>query len=77
MAKITFQLVQNSNEDVVKTSTALLDIWSFIKAAINEPRSYSVEELENGELVDSVCACYLIENYKDSEELPLTVSDIS
>lgn len=76
MATLSFKLVNKGNGDSIKESHTLLGIFNHIRLHINEPRSWMVEEFEDGESVDQCCAHYLMENFKP-DTLPKTVTDIS
>lgn len=75
MAKITFNLIHNDNAEVVKSFRTLKDCVNHIRLKINDARKYGIDELENGEMVDTCSAYYLLENYKDLNKLPLSLCD--
>jgi hypothetical protein len=75
MAKVTFDLIHNDNAEVVKSFNTLKDCVHHIRMTINDARKYGVDELEDGETVDTCSAYYLLENYKDSNKLPLSLRD--
>lgn len=77
MAKVTFELVNNRTCDVVMGFTSLPSCIDYIRKFINEPRSYGVDELENGDMIDTCSAFYLIENYKDPKRYPNTLTEIN
>lgn len=72
MAK-SFELV-TQNGNLVKASNSLLEVWSYIRLYINEPRTYEVDQIsEKGDIECSCTAYFLIENYKTPESLPLII----
>lgn len=75
MAKVTFDLVNNDNAEVLKTFSTLKDCVNHIRLTINDARKYGVDELENGEIVDTCSAYYLLERYKDLNKTPSSLSD--
>ena len=75
MAKITFDLIHNDNAEVVKSFLTLKDCINYISLTINDARKYGVDELEDGEMVDTCSAYYLLEKYKDLNKLPLSLRD--
>ena len=75
MAKVTFDLIHNDNAEIVKSFTTLKDCVNHIRLTINDARNYSVDELEDSEMVDTCSAYYLLENYKDLNKLPLSLRD--
>lgn len=78
MSEITFQLVNINNKGIpLKTTFTLLDMWEYIRMFVNVPQHWNVEQFEDNELIDSVNACYLIENYKNQKDLPITIQQIT
>lgn len=74
--KVTFDLVDNRSSITVKSFSTLYDCVKHVRMSINEPRNYSIEEMEDGDMVETCSAYYLLENYKDLEKLPVTLFDI-
>lgn len=75
MPNVCFRLVSTSN-NVIKESHSLQAIWWYIKTTINVPSNYHVEEVDGEDIISIVSALYLIENYKNKNDVPLTVTDI-
>lgn len=75
MAKVTFDLIHNDNREVVKSFITLKDCLNHIRLTINDARKYGVDELENGNMVGTCSAYYLLENYRDLNKLPLSLRD--
>jgi hypothetical protein len=57
--KILFRLT-DKNENVVYQSNKLIDVIIHIRKEINIPQNYTVEEVENNDVVMGVNAHYLI-----------------
>lgn len=73
--EVTFDLVHNDDCIVVKTTNTLKEIVDYVRKNINDARKYGVDEMEDGELVETCSAFYLLETYKDLEKLPLSLHD--
>ncbi len=60
----------------IKKSNSFEEIWSHIKNFINEPRDWIVCEFNNYEITISISAFYLVENFKTTDTLPKSISEI-
>lgn len=76
MANITFKIVHTKSHEVLKEFNTLVDAWKHIRLYINDSRSWGVEEFENGELVDLASAHYLIESFKNEDDVPFSIQDM-
>ena len=74
--KVTFCLLHNDSDIVVKEANTLKEIFDYIRWYINEPSNWYIEEREDGQGVAVCNAKYLIENFK-ADTLPVCVSDIN
>ena len=78
MAEIKFELVNINNEGIpLKTTFTLVEMWDYIRMFVNVPQHWNVHEFKDEELIDTINACYLIENYKNQKDVPITIQDIS
>jgi hypothetical protein len=75
MPKITFDLINKQTAEVIKSFSSLKICVKYIRLVINDARQYAVDELEDGEIIDTCPAYYLLENYKDLDKLPLSLKD--
>ena len=75
MPIVSFHLVSNTDLLVVKSFSSLVDCVKYIRLNINDARSYFVDQIDDGEIVDTCSAYYLLENYKDLNKLPELLKD--
>jgi hypothetical protein len=76
MATITFKLTNKEDFNEIVEKTTLVDMWKHIHIHINEPRNWIIEECEDGEMNDCICAYTFISMYKDENDVPKLISDI-
>lgn len=76
MATITFHII-GQEDRIIKTTDTLKDMWEYIRIYINIPQNWTVEELEDGVVIDNINASYLIEAFKDEKHLPVSILDIN
>lgn len=76
MGTISFQIV-GQEDRIIKTTDTLKEMWEYIRMYINIPQNWTVEELEDGVVVDTVNACYLAESFKDEKHLPVSILAIN
>lgn len=76
MAKVTFDLINNNIlDDIVKSFDTLRDCVAYIRLHIDNARNFTVDELEDSEIVNSISVYYLLEKYKNLDDLPLSTFD--
>jgi hypothetical protein len=76
MANITFKLSDKKEFIEVVEKNTLYEMWKHIRFYINEPRNWIIEECEDGETVDCMCAYTFLSMFKDDKDLPQLISDI-
>lgn len=76
MATITFKLSDKKEYKEIVEKNTLVEIWKYIRFYINEPRNWIIEECEDGEMVDCMCAYTFLSMYKDESDIPQLISDI-
>lgn len=72
MANSKFKLVCKESNYPIKESGSLKSIFEHIQFYIDKPENYLVEENE----ADACSAKFLIENFKNPEDVPLSILDI-
>lgn len=72
MAIPKFKLVCKESNYTVKESDSLKSIYEHIQFYIDKPENYRIEEY----CVDTYSAKYLIENFKNPEDVPLSILEI-
>lgn len=65
----TEKFVLMSNEGYLMKEGTLKEIWKYTKAYVNEPRNHIVNQEKHGVVVNTVCAYYLVENFKTENSL--------
>lgn len=75
MSMVKFNLIVTDTEELVKDFSNLKSCVRYIKMVINNPSTYSVDEVIDNDILDSCSALYLVENYKDLDKLPKTLFD--
>lgn len=75
MAKVTFNLTHNNNDEDVKSFTTLKSCVEYIFLTDKDWVNYTIDELENGEVVDSCSPCYFLETCKNLNNLPSSLHD--
>lgn len=76
MANSKFKLVCKESNYTIKESGSLKSLFEHIQFYIDKPENYLVEENEGGDVVDTCSAKFLIENFKNPEDVPLSILDI-
>lgn len=76
MAVSKFKLVCKESNYTIKESDSLKSIFEHIQFYIDKPENYLVKENEGGEIVGTCSAEFIIENFKNPEDVPLSILDI-
>jgi hypothetical protein len=69
----TFKLVCKESNYTIKESDSLKSIFEHIQFYIDKPENYQIEEYH---CVDACSAKFLIEKFKNPEDVPLSILDI-
>ena len=70
-----FKLVCKESNYTIKESDSLKSIFEHIQFYIDKPENYQIEEYHFND-VDACSAKFLIEKFKNPEDVPLSILDI-